>query len=221
MTTADVYLIKQEWVQFLRNSDIFTTTQRSVTTAQDTGTFSSDSSYLIDHADVKNIRSIIVDGSTLSYGSDYNIDFYFDDSGTYKAKITFTNAQTGNYEINYDYGSDKIFPDFPKSSLKTSSFPRIGADIISMPSELFDMDGQLITTVNITTVVYDKQIESINDYISSITSSLNTNKKNFYYIGKFVRKLAVGPVLQFQSEQSGNKIFQQNIDIQGILNFEN
>ncbi len=43
----DEKLIKQELVVFLRNQDVFSTTVRGVTTSQDTGTFSSNSTHTL------------------------------------------------------------------------------------------------------------------------------------------------------------------------------
>lgn len=219
MSVVDIWQIKQEWVNFLRNSDIFTTTQRNVTTAAATGTLTAETVILINVSNVKNIRSVIVDGVTLSYGSDYNVDFDFLDT-TIKCKITLSTSSTGDYSVSYDYGSDKIFPDFPRDDLSISSFPRIGADILSTNSDILDMDGTLVTTVNMTTVVYTDNIQDLGDYITAITTAVNNNKRNFYYIGKFVHKIAIGPVLKVPEEISLDKIFQQNIDTRGILNFE-
>lgn len=220
MSVIDIWEIKKEWVFFLRNNDIFTTTVRNVTTDSDTGTFASDSSHLINRANVKNIRSITVDGNPLSYGSEYQVDLDYDDSGTTKCRLTFTSVQTGDYVISYDYGSDKIFPDFPREDLTLSSFPRIGSDVVSAPSELYSFDGDQLAVVNLTTTVYVDNIEQLNNYITAIATAVNNNRKNFYYVGKFVRKVAIGPVLKIPEEVSQDKIFQQNIDTQGLLNFE-
>jgi len=219
MSNIDIWEIKKEWVFFLRNQDIFTTTQRDVTTATETGTFAADDEFIINRTNVKNIRSVTVDGNVLSYGIDYNVDIDYLDT-TIKCRITFTTDQTGDYTIVYDYGSDKIFPDFPRDDLTLSSFPRIGADVISTTSELLDMDGTLVTAVSITTIVYTERLKDLANYITDISTSLQANKRNFYYIGKFVYKISVGPILKIPEEISLDKIFQQNIDIRGILNFE-
>ena len=220
MTVINIWEIKKEWVFFLRNQDIFTTTLRQVTTDSDTGTFTADTEYLIDFTNVKNVRSVVVASVALTYGTDYTVNPDFDDGGTIKCKIEFTNPQTGAYTITYDYGPDRIFPDFPREALAISSFPRIGSDIISAPSELYSFNGDQLATVNITTNVYADNIQQINDYITAISQAVKDNQKNFVFIGPFVRKVSVGPILKIPAEISLDKIFQQNIDIQGILNFE-
>ena len=91
----DLWAIKNELVTNLRNWDILTTTQRGVTTTTDTGTWTAATSHLINRNNVRNIRSITVDTSPLSFGNDYTIDYTYDDSGTIKCKIDLVSAQTG------------------------------------------------------------------------------------------------------------------------------
>jgi hypothetical protein len=220
MSVVDYKKALRELVYFLRNSDIFTTTQRSVTTDTDSGTFSGDDDHLIDVPNVKNIRSITVDAATLTYGTDYDYDIDFDDSGTIKCKITFTSSQTGDYEISYDYGSDKIFPDFPKPNLTIASFPRIGCGYIDTATEPGGFGNVDLSTLDFTIVVYELKTEDLYDYIYSIRSAIKDAYKSFYYAGKYVHVIGTGPVLKAPEELGKNKVFQQNIDIRGEFNYE-
>jgi len=212
--------IKKEWLFFLRNSDIFTTTQREVTTSSVTGAFAADTSIIISVPNVKNVRSVIVGAVTLNYGSAYTVDVDYDNAGTKSCKITFTAAQTGDYTISYDYGTDKIHPDFPRNDLDINSFPRIGFDIIEIPSSLLDLDGTYLNTPQLTTIVYALKTEDLDDYISTLRALIRANAKNFYYIGLFVRVKSDGPILVSPSETGKQKIMQKNIDIEGLLNIE-
>jgi len=210
--------IKAEVVYWLRNSDIFTVTQRSVTTATATGTFASASTYSIAVTNIKNIRSIVVDSTTLTYGTDYTYDTDFLDT-TIKTKITFTAAQTGAYTITYDYGSDKIFPDFPRADLTIDSFPRIGFDIINMPSTPGGFGNVNITEVNISIIVYGLDTDDIQDWIKTIRTNLITDQLNFYNLF-VVRPTLVGPAIKSPTELGRDKVFQQNIDFIGEWNYE-
>lgn len=217
-STINYNNLKKEVAYWLRNKDFLTTTQRSVTTDTDTGTFSSDSTHLINVSNTKNIRSIVVGGSTLTYGTEYTYDLNFDDSGTIKTKITFTNAQTGDYTISYDYGTDKIFPDLPKPEIKVSDFPRIGVEIIGENSEDNELGGgSEIVDISFSIIVYGPKTWDIDGWINDIKHQMIQDKKDFYY-GVYMKKLSSGPIIIFIEGQ--NKIFQRNIDYMSILNEE-
>ena len=100
--TLNITNIKTELVNFLRNSDIFTITQRGVTTYSDTGTFTAASTHTLGNTPTtsKNVRSVVVGGTTLTYGSEYTVNF---STGV----ISFVAAQTGVYTISYDSGADR------------------------------------------------------------------------------------------------------------------
>ena len=215
----DTWEVKKEWVNFLRNSDIFSTTERNVETETQTDSLVDEDTIIIDKPNVKNIRVLKLNDIPLKYGEEYDVDFDFKDT-TIKCKIVLKEDKTGDYEVVYDFGSDKIFPDFPREDLSINSFPRIGTDIISTPSDIVDFDGTLQTTINMTTVVYSDNLRKLENYITKITQAVNDNKRNFYYKGKFVRKLTTGPIIKVPEELSLDKIFQKNIDTEGILNYE-
>jgi len=203
--------IKQEQLNFLRNQDIFTITQRGVTTYTDTGTFSADSTHTVANSptSIKNIRSV-TRGTLLTYGEDY----------TYSkvGVITFTAAQTGTYTIIYDSGTDKIYPDFPRDDLTINSFPRIAIDILSAPIDAFGIGGSsFISDVAFTIVVYDKKSADIDAYIQAIKSAYISGAKNFYYMG-FTKPTLIGPTLD--SDNKKQEIMQKNIDILGMFNVD-
>lgn len=212
--------VKREWVYFLRNSDIFTISQRGVTTDTDTGTFSSDSDHLINVSNIKNVRSIVVASVTLTYGYDYRVDVDFDDSGTIKTKIFFTSAQTGAYTITYDYGTDKIYPDFPRTDLSIGSFPRIGTDIIEIPTEAGGFGGVNRSNVLLTTIVYDVNTDNIAGYIDAIRTAVFNNRSSFFYVGKFIQLSSIGPVIQAPRDEGKDKVMQRNIDVEGFFLYE-
>lgn len=220
MTTSFIseFNVRKELVEFLRNSDILTITERGVTTESDTGTFASDSTHLIDDATVKNIRSITVGGSPIALGTDYTTDMDFDDSGTRKCKFTFTSAQTGDFVISYDTGSDKIYPDFPRDDLSISSFPRIAVDTQDSTSDSFGIGGNdYITDMGITVVGYAKTTQKIDDIITKVRTAIITNNQNFFYL-KFIKPVGKGPIL---SDPEGKKeIFSRNVDFLSKFNVE-
>ncbi len=198
--------IKKELVNLLRSNDVLSIGTRGVSTEQDTGTFSSDISHTLATTPtiVKNIRSVIVDGVPLYWGSDYTLNF---DSGV----ITFRFLQTGDFTIDYDVGStDRIFPDFPQANLSLKDFPRIAVDIKgSVASEFGIGANATISTYQIAIIAYSKSQEDVEDLVSEIKSLLMDNKKSLYY-SAFITPTNVGSILV--SEFGNKKVFSRNQD---------
>jgi|GEM_PF-1455034 len=208
-----------ELLHWVRNSDVLTTTERSVTTASDTGTFDDDSDHLISVSNIKNIRSITVSGSLLTFGTDYDYDVDYSDSGTIKTKITFTSAQTGAYSISYDYGSDKIFNDYPRDDLKINSYPRIVVDILSEVNDAYGIGGEtFIENTMFTIIVYAQSQDYIRDHIETIKQNLKEDAKNFYNF-IFVKPTDRGPIIK--SDGRNQTILHGNIDAMGMFNITN
>jgi len=208
---ADISIdnINQELEFFLRNKDILTITERGVQTATATGTFASDSSLVINVANVKNIRSITVAGSPLTFGTDYTVDTDFN-SNT-QCKITFTVAQTGAYSIPYDYGSDRIFSDWPKDDVKIGSFPRIGFDIIGGDTVPLGLTGPIDnTSYDVSFVAYDQKKSRVNEIIASIRSNLRDNRTSGFFYFNYIVLSKIGPMIPAPTGQ--NKVIQRNQD---------
>lgn len=219
MTTISLWNVTQEMVYFLRNNDVFTIAHRGVTTTTDEGTFASDSTHLINVSNIKNVRSIVVDETTLTYGSDYTVDVNYNDGGTIKTQITFTSAQTGDYVITYDYGSDKIFPDFPRDDLSISNYPRIAVDVISMGSEPHGFGNKkvaVMTGIIFSIVLYDQDIQNINETLATIRDLMVENQNTFYYFNN-VLPLSMGPLVEGEQRQ---EIMHRNLDFASSLNLE-
>lgn len=219
MTLIDYTAARFELLFFLRNQDVFTTTVRGVTTTTASGTFAAALTHTIAVTNIKNIRSIVVASTTLTYGTDYTYDIDYLDT-TIKTRIVFTSAQTGAYTITYDYGADKIFPDFPRSDLTIDSFPRMAIDLQQVPSEWGGFGNVLKTEVYFTVVVYDLKTEDVNTYISTVRTKFHTAYKSFYNLRGPIKPVAIGPLITSPREKTKDKVFQQNIDFVSVLNYE-
>jgi len=206
--------IKEELVVFLRNQDIISIGNRGVTTSQDTGTFSSDSSYTLatNPTLTKNVRDVTVASVLLEFGTDYTVNY-----GT--GVISFVSAQTGSYTINYDQGSsDSIYPDFPQPHLKLVNFPRIAIDIISSSSNEVGIGAGITQSQYVVSIVcYDKDQTDVENLVSNSKTAIMSNKKNLYY-SNFITPSNVGPLLV--SEFGKNKIFQRNQDMEVLFNYD-
>ncbi|KKM97734.1 hypothetical protein LCGC14_1164980 [marine sediment metagenome] len=216
VTTLDYWQIKQEVAVFIRNSDIFTTTQRGVTTQADSDVFTDADTFTISRTNVKNIRSVVINGSTLTL-ADYSVDY---GDGSENCVITFNNTQNGSYTIRYDYGTDKIFPDFPRPDLSISSFPRIAVDLINLPSDPGGFGNVNENTINFTVVVYDLKAENIANYLTAIRNAFISNFTGFVHLSGYVRPTNTGPLFKSPFEKGKDKILQQNIDFTSPFKFE-
>ena len=209
----NVKKIKQEQVVFLRNQDIFTTSQRGVTTANATGTLSGTKVITISTAAIKNIRSITVAAVTKNLGTDYTVVY-----GNTSTVITFGSNQTGDYIVSHDYGTDKIFPDMPRDDLDIDSYPRISVDILSAPGDAFGIGGDsFISDVAFSVIVYDDDSDDIDEYVDAIKDVYITNAKNFFYL-PFIKRILIGPTID--SPDKKNEIMQKNIDYVAQFNVE-
>ncbi len=215
MATLDENNILLELCMKLRNADIFTITQRGVTTTTKTGTYTNATSDTINVSNVKNIRSIVVASITLTYGQDYTIDL--DSSST--CVITYIAAQNGAYTITYDYGTDKIWNEYPREDLTLTSFPRIGMGILSIQSDNGGFGNVNLNRYDISIVTYEANKENLANYTKAIRTWIINNQNNFYYL-KLVKPKLQGPIIPGPFEKVKNKIFQQNLDIMSSLNLE-
>ena len=217
MTTLQIENFRNELVYFLRNQDIFSISTSGVTTTTATGTFSATSSLSISVTNVKNIRSIVVGSTTLAYGEDYTYDIDFSDT-TIKTKITFTAAQTGAYTITYDYGSDKIWADYPRDDLSIDSYPRIAVDILNVTSDAFGIGGNsFISEVMISAIVYAKGNSIVDGYVDDILSAFQTNAKTFYYSG-FIKPIGTGPLIV--TPERSDEILHRNVDFESMFHVD-
>lgn len=212
--TLNLTNIKDEIVVFLRNQDILTTTQRGVTTANATGTLSGTKVITISRTNVKNIRTITVAAVSKVLGTDWTADYNHANG----CVITFGANQTGDYVVSHDYGSDKIYPDFPRDDLTIDSYPRIAVDIMTVNTDAFGIGGsQFISDIIFTVVVYANDVDDINGYIQTIKDAMRGNAKLFYYVN-FIKPTITGPLIN--SPDRSNEIMQRNTDFQGMFQEE-
>ena len=209
--TLNLQNIKQEQVVFLRNQNIFTITQRGVTTANATGTLDAEATITISRTNVKNIRTITVAAVSKSLGTDYTVDYNHANG----CIITFGANQTGDYVVSHDYGLDKIYPDFPRDDLSIDSYPRIAVDIMTVSTDAFGIGGsQFISNIDFTVVVYADDVDDIDGYVQAIKSAYMTNAKLFYYVN-FVKPTITGPLIN--SPDKRDEIMQRNTDFQAMF----
>lgn len=205
MAKLSIYDIKEEIVVALRNADILTVGTRGVTTSQDTGSFSADSTHTLgtNPTLVKNVRNVNVDSTDLTLGTDYTVNY---NTGV----ISFTSPQTGAYVIDYDQGStDRIFPDFPQGQIKRSTFPRISVDYAGSGAGQETLYGTSSSWTDHTLEVrcYDLSQKNVDTMVSDVRTFIMDNKKVWYYPNYVILSRMSGMIVIDWGEQ---KIFERN-----------
>ena len=211
MAFTTIKQIKDEFLYFLRNQDVFSISQRGVSTGTSIVSCVGTTQVLINSNVVKNIRQVLIGSTALIYGSGYTINPNFTIGTSDQCLITFTSAQTGTATVTYDYGStDKIFPDYPQPTIKLSNLPRMGFDLLSGETKEMSIGAygnwsEYLLSLN----VYDDQQSVVDATISTVRQKVMQNKKNFYYI-TFLTPIAAGPIIV--SPFGEQKIIQRNQD---------
>ena len=215
VSVLDDKLIGKELEMLLRNADILSVTSRGVATTTDSVTLSAATTHLINKTNVKNVRSI----TGLTFGTDYTYDLDYNDSGTIKCKITFTVAQTGDYDIQYDYGStDKIFYGLPRQEQMLEDYPIIKIDFTSVSTEQAAANGQVFeSNYLITLYVYHKTVDDLNDTVKNIRTFTLSNQTTSYYL-RYIIPNSSGPIMY--SPDKNEKLVFRTVELTAPLNEE-
>lgn len=179
MATTNINNFNEELVVFFRNNDIFTITERGVTTLTNTLTSTGAAAFtLTSSVGVRNIRYVTVAGSTQTMYRDLTPSYT---NGT----ITFTVAPlTGtSVVVSYDNGkSDRIYPDKPREDIDRINYPRMSVKTLNSVTKEFALGaGSNITDYLINAQIWSTSIDRLNSAITTCRTKVLQNKKNFYH----------------------------------------
>jgi hypothetical protein len=218
MTTLDFWEIKEELCVFLRNQNALTIAERGVTTQTDSGTYTNATSHTISRTNVRNIRSITIAAVLQVLGTDFTVEYTGTPGATQNCIITYLSTKNGAYSIVYDYGADRIFPDYPRDDLTIKSVPRVSVDVLASDSSEASLGGgSVVTNVSLTITAFAESERKVESIIKTIRNAFLANKKSFIQL-KFITVIGMGPMLL--SPNRRDKIVQRNIDLMSPLNFE-
>jgi len=206
--------ILEEVVVKLRNADILTTTQRGVSTTGQTTSLSG-TGMTISVPNVKNVRTVTVNSVDKTFGTDYTVNY---NSGT-NCEITFATAQTGTGVATYDYGTDKIWPGYPRNDISLANIPQIAVEFIDLTSVNGGFGNVNRNEYDISIVAYDFKKEDVRGHIKAIRSFLVANMNNFHGL-KVVKPRLIGPIVVAEFEKFKDRVFKQNIDFNSSFNLE-
>lgn len=218
-STIDYETLKQEVVEYLRNSDVLSTSVRGVTTVTDSGnTVGTPSTLQLLNTGVKNVRSVTINAVLLTRFTDYTVDY---DAASNTCVITFTVPLVDgeSYSVDYDYGSDKIFADMPRNDLTINSFPRVAVDIIGDSSQDIGLGaGSKLTTLSFSIYVYDFKTKNIDAKLTLIKNAMLSHQKSFYY-QRYVNRINTSG-LQLFTAYGETKIMFKSVDYLSSFNIE-
>ncbi len=207
--------VRTEFTNFLRNSDVLSTTERSVTNTSETFTASAGANtFTLSNANAKNVRSITVNGVSQDYGTDYSLDID-------NAQVIFLSLSNGDEVIiNYDYGTDAVFTDFPRVDLSLTSFPRMAFMIFAYSSEIAGAGNVLNTSFTIQVNIYDKSSEALDTKLDSLRQAIIDAQTSLYTVA-YMYPTNVLDLGVFKADSSGKKkILSKGLEIEFRNNFE-
>jgi len=176
--------IVEEIQTFLRNSNIISVSDREVTTGTDTFIVDdSTSEFSLKNTGVKNVRLVIVNGSSMNFGDDYSVT-YPSDTRTGSGIVHLTDeVDTGTVEIKYDYShkGDRIYADYPREEIAISKYPRIGFDIISSNTGNLNIGAKnQMTNMVVSIKAFADKKDEVDNMMDTMRKKFITNSKKFY-----------------------------------------
>jgi len=216
--------IKYELLNTIRSGDIFTISERGVTTTTETfvGTTGT---YTLLHAPGRNIRCVIntTESETLKYGRDYIPIFTYSADGSrmyiVSIQLLYSYTATDEFSITYDYGStEKIYPDWIQENLTIGSFPRLGFTFLKGNTEVIATDSVEATRFRMTFIIKAKSVDYVNDRLTALRQLFKNNQNTLHY-SNILRVVNIEPA-DDAGEVGGHKIFQATMDVMNELNIE-
>jgi len=224
MSTMDLKKLKTEMVVFLRNSDIFTTTQRGVISISDKFSATAGQTvFTLSNAVTRNIRAITVQGTSKSVYVDYTPDYKATSS-----TVTFLTALSAADQVvvGYDYSSgtvEKIWSDYPEIIYVPNDAPRIGFGFPAFRTKPIGIGNTNWRSDGFCSIkVYDKNEKSIDEYISIIREKIKAAQKSFFHF-QLVTPTNIGPVIihdMSSATRLAGKVYEKAIDLLMFFNFE-
>ena len=218
MATINLQNLRDEVCQYLRYSDVLTTTVRGVTRTTEGYTVGvgGEATHTFTHAPIRDFKYITVNSVNKDFLRDYTINWL-------TGVVTWNSALLQNDVVatQYDYGtSDKVYPDMPRDDLSLTSFPRVGIELTSISTEPLGLGGaNHISDILLTVIVWVPVNKDTNvaggfgglpdmeNTVTLIRSAIRTNAKGFYTF-PWIYPKGTAPITRGQD----NKIMQHSQD---------
>lgn len=221
MTTMNIQNVRDELCQFLRYSDVLSTSVRGVT--RTTGTYTvgvggEATHTFTGYTPVRDFKVLTVDGSSKYYLRDYTIVW---NTGVLTWNTALTAGQVVVYQVDWGSG-DKIFPDLPRDDLTLTSFPRIGIQLVSVSTDPIGLGGAthisdlLFSIMSYVPVNKDTAIAGglggltdLEEIQRLMRAAIRANAKSFYSFN-WITPVSVGPLIK----GTNSKVMSQSQDFE-------
>jgi hypothetical protein len=219
MSTINYNFILLELLNELRNEDILSIAERGVTTTTDSFDAAGGAEvFTLTESGVKNVRSVVHEGTTLSFGTDYTFNYTLGNI----VSVSVSKELTLNDEVDiaYDYGTtDGVYSDWSRPDLTLSSYPRLSFNYVTLDTEVIAVGGVQSFNPRIQFRIMDFGVENTQNKMNTLRSYLKTKQQGLYY-SNILRIVGGTPCDLVRDEGKGNKIYQMNIDVINELNIE-
>lgn len=222
MATMDMHKAREEFLIFLRNSDILSITQRGVTTKTDNLTSTEGQTiFSLTSYNVRNIRSVTVETVAQNVYKDYTPTYNTGSAST----ITFGTGLSADdaVAIQYDHSAtmiEKVWPDYPDIAYLPTDCPRVGFDFISMRTTPIGLAPvNWITDALVRTKFYDLGTYlTIDHFITTFRAAVKAAQTSFYHF-QIAHIGSIGPANPIVVGKIG-KVFERYCDVTMRFNFE-
>lgn len=219
MSTINYNYILLELLNELRNGDILSISERGVATATDNFTAAGGAEvFTLTKSGVKNVRSVVHEGTTLTYGTDYLFNYTLGNISSVSVSKVLT--LDDEVDINFDYGTtDGVYIDWSRPDLTLSSYPRLSFNYVTLDTEVIAVGGVQAFSPRIQFRIMDFGVENTQSKMTVMRALLKDKQQGLYY-SNILRIVGGTPCDLVKDEGKGNKIYQMNIDIIDELNIE-
>lgn len=163
----------------------------------------------------KNVISVTVGGTALTYGTDYTVSY---DATTVVTTSSAPSVGVNNVVIAYHYGSTWIYPDMPRRDLGLGSMPRISiTDLGSTITKLGLGSGSNQTTLRFAITAYAADDTTVREVMNDVKDLIIDYKMSFYNFG-LIEPIATTPIMNASMDKT--ECVQQTIDVEVPFIFE-
>lgn len=219
MSVVNTNNILKELVNSLRSSDVLTITERGVITKTDTfSAAGGPETFNLTVTNCKNVRSVTHEGDTLSFGTDYILN-YNATNNIGSVSVLKTLTEDDEIKVTYDYGNgDRIYPDWARPDITISSVPRINFNFVTKETSLIAVGGVESFNPRMQFDIFDTNVYDIQEKETKLRQWVKDNHQDLYY-SNILRSVG-GLPYEVVREEGKNKIFKLSIDILNELNIE-
>jgi hypothetical protein len=202
--------LKEELIIFLRNN--LTDPNARGTAGSNVWTAGGISgNFTLSQLGVKNISSVTVDGIAQTGYVDYTPNYQNNSPSSYPtinlASVPLSGLQV---QVNYKYGETWIYPDWPRTDLGLSTYPRVSMDLTSKRTEPFGIGGEAVKSdILFSITAFADKSSTIDSILSETGSAIIHNIKNFHYF-QGIFPSSMGP--EFKEPERNEKIVMRTAD---------